>query len=54
VTDGRDHVVDLTLAELEEKLDPRPFVRFRRARIVNASFVQEMFPALDGGVLAWA
>jgi two-component system, LytTR family, response regulator len=51
VTDGRDHVVDLTLAELEEKLDPRRFVRIHRATIVNASFVQEMFPGVDGGVL---
>ena len=51
VTDGRDHVVDLTLAQLEEKLDPRRFVRIHRATIVNTSFVQEMFPGVDGGVL---
>jgi two-component system, LytTR family, response regulator len=51
VTNGRDHVVDLTLAELEEKLDPRRFVRIHRATIVNTSFVQEMFPGVDGGVL---
>jgi len=48
---GREHVVDLTLAELEQKLDPRRFVRIHRATIVNASFVQEMFPGVDGGVL---
>jgi two-component system LytT family response regulator len=51
VTGGREHVVDLTLAELEQKLDPRRFVRIHRATIVNASFVQEMFPGVDGGIL---
>jgi two-component system, LytTR family, response regulator len=51
VTGGREHVVDLTLAELEQKLDTRRFVRIHRATIVNASFVQEMFPGVDGGIL---
>jgi two-component system, LytTR family, response regulator len=51
VTGGREHVVDLTLAELEQKLDARRFVRIHRATIVNASFVQEMFPGVDGGIL---
>ena len=48
---GREHVIDLTLAELEEKLDPRRFARIHRATIVNVAFVQELFPAVDGGVL---
>jgi len=50
--DGREHVVDATLSELEERLDPRRFVRIHRATIVNLAFVQELFPALDGGVVA--
>jgi len=49
--DGREHVVDVTLTELEERLDPRRFVRIHRATIVNVPFVQELFPAVDGGML---
>ena len=49
---SRDHVIDLTLAELEQKLDSRRFARIHRATIVNVAFVQELFPAVDGGVLA--
>jgi two-component system LytT family response regulator len=48
VTGGREHVVDFTLAELEAKLDPRRFVRIHRAIIVNAAYVQELFPGVDG------
>src|SRR6185436_7447323 len=51
VVNGREHVIDHTLAQLEERLDPRRFVRIHRATIVNAAFVQELFPAVDGGVL---
>ena len=49
--DGREHVVDFTLAELEERLDPRRFARIHRATIVNIPLVQELFPAVDGGML---
>src|SRR5262245_902553 len=48
---GREHVVDLTLSELEGRLDPRRFARIHRATIVNLPFVQELFPGIDGGVL---
>jgi two-component system LytT family response regulator len=51
VADGREHVVDFTLAELEERLDPRRFARIHRATIVNVPLVQELFPAVDGGML---
>jgi two-component system LytT family response regulator len=51
VVNGREHVIDYTLAQLEERLDQRRFVRIHRATIVNAAFVQELFPAVDGGVL---
>ena len=51
VVNGREHVVDYTLAQLEERLDARRFVRIHRATIVNTAFVQELFPAVDGGVL---
>jgi two-component system LytT family response regulator len=48
VSGGREHVIDLTMAELESHLDPRRFVRIHRATIVNAAFVQELYPGVDG------
>ena len=51
MVNGREHVVDCTLTELEERLDGRRFVRIHRAAIANIGFVQELFPAVDGGVL---
>ncbi len=51
VVGGRDHVVDLTLSQLEERLDSRRFIRIHRATIVNTGYVQELYPAVDGGVL---
>ena len=48
---GREHVIDHTLTELETQLDARRFARIHRATIVNIGFVQELFPAVDGGVL---
>jgi two-component system LytT family response regulator len=51
VVGGREHVVDPTLAQLETRLDPRRFVRIHRATIVNTSFVQELYPSVDGGIV---
>jgi two-component system LytT family response regulator len=51
VVNGHEHVVDHTLTELEAQLDARRFARIHRATIVNIGFVQELFPAVDGGVL---
>jgi len=51
VVNGHEHVIDHTLAELEAQLDARRFARIHRATIVNIGFVQELFPAVDGGVL---
>ena len=51
VVNGHEHVIDHTLTELETQLDARRFARIHRATIVNIGFVQEMFPAVDGGVL---
>ena len=44
VVNGREHVIDHTLTELEAQLDPRRFARIHRATIVNIGFVQELFP----------
>jgi two-component system LytT family response regulator len=51
IAGGREHVIDYTLADLEERLDARRFVRIHRSTVVNAAFIQELFPAVDGGVL---
>jgi two-component system LytT family response regulator len=51
VVGGREHVIDYTLGELEERLDARRFVRIHRGTIANLAFVQELFPDVDGGVL---
>ena len=51
VVNGHEHVIDHTLTELETALDARRFARVHRATIVNIGFVQELFPAVDGGVL---
>jgi two-component system LytT family response regulator len=48
VSNGRPHVVDYTLAQLEDRLDRRRFVRVHRAAIVNLGFVQELYPGVDG------
>ena len=51
VVGGRDHVVDYTLAQLEQRLDARRFVRAHRGAIVNVAFVEELYPDVDGGML---
>ncbi len=51
VANGREHVIDYTLAELEQRLDHRRFVRIHRATVVNTAFVQELDAWVDGGVI---
>jgi two-component system, LytTR family, response regulator len=48
---GREHAIDFTMAELEAHLDSRRFVRIHRATIVNVTFVQELYPGVDGLLL---
>ncbi|HZR23072.1 MAG TPA: LytTR family DNA-binding domain-containing protein [Vicinamibacterales bacterium] len=48
---GREHVIDHTLSELEDQLDARRFARIHRATIVNVPMIQELFPDVDGGML---
>jgi two-component system LytT family response regulator len=51
VSNGREHVIDHTLSELEERLDSGRFVRIHRATVVNTAFVQELDAWIDGGVI---
>jgi two-component system LytT family response regulator len=48
---GRNYCVDYTIAELEERLVRRNFVRIHRATLVNVAWVQEMDAWFGGGVL---
>jgi two-component system, LytTR family, response regulator len=48
---GREHVIDYTLGELEERLDSKRFIRIHRATIVNTAYVQELDAWVDGGVI---
>ncbi|HUQ20297.1 MAG TPA: LytTR family DNA-binding domain-containing protein [Gemmatimonadaceae bacterium] len=47
---GRRHLVYLTLAEFERRLDPVQFLRIHRAHIVNLDFVSHLEP-YDAGRL---
>jgi len=51
VSGGRDHAIDYTLAELEDRLDQRRFVRIHRATIANLAFVAELYPGVDGMII---
>ena len=48
VTATGNHLVDRALGELEERLDPRQFVRIHRSAIVNLAWVGEVRPDLGG------
>jgi two-component system, LytTR family, response regulator len=51
VAGGRDHVIDMTLSQLEEQLDARRFIRIHRSTIVNATFVVELQTDGDGALV---
>lgn len=48
VTAGGEHMLDMTLLELERRLDPARFFRIHRAMLVNLSYVAELRPDEDG------
>lgn len=50
VTATRSYVVDATIAELEQKLDPNKFIRIHRATLLNLDHVQEIHSWFAGGV----
>jgi len=51
VTASGSHLVDRALGELEERLDPRQFVRIHRSAIVNLAWVAEVQPDLGGRLI---
>ncbi|MBV9762213.1 MAG: response regulator transcription factor [Acidobacteriaceae bacterium] len=42
-TPKKDYVIDATIAELEQSLDPAKFVRIHRSTLVNIEFVREIY-----------
>jgi len=48
---GKQFCVDYTIAELEERLARKNFVRIHRAMLVNVAWVQEIDAWFGGGVL---
>jgi len=51
VTAEKSYVVDSTIADLEQRLDPRRFIRIHRSMVVNLDYVQEIHPWFTGGVV---
>ena len=51
VTASGSHLVDRALGELEERLDPRQFVRIHRSAIVNLAWIAEVQPDLGGRLI---
>jgi len=50
-TASKDYVIDVTISDLEEKLDPELFVRIHRATLINLSFVDEVSSWFGGGMV---
>lgn len=48
---SKDYCLDQTIAELEDKLDPRRFVRIHRSTIVNVAYVRELYLWFAGKML---
>jgi two-component system LytT family response regulator len=48
VTAGGEHMLDMTLLELERRLDPARFFRIHRAMLVNLTCIAELHPDEDG------
>jgi two-component system, LytTR family, response regulator len=50
-TPARDFVINLTISELEEKLDPAAFVRIHRSTLLNVNYVDEVSSWFGGGMV---
>jgi two-component system LytT family response regulator len=51
VANGRQHCVDQTIAELEQRLDPARFLRVHRSALVNVEWIQEVNSWFAGKVI---
>jgi len=50
-TASRDYVIDATISELEEKLDPDVFIRIHRATLLNLHYADEVSSWFGGGMI---
>ena len=50
-TAEKNHVVDQTIQDLEQKLDPRKFVRIHRGILLNVNYVQELHSWFGGKMM---
>jgi two-component system LytT family response regulator len=50
VADGKAYCVDQSIAQLEERLDPRKFVRIHRRTLLNVAWVSEVTSLPGGGL----
>ena len=50
-TEGKNHVVDHTVSDLEQKLDPHYFFRIHRSTLLNLAWVKELDAWFGGRVL---
>jgi two-component system, LytTR family, response regulator len=50
-TAAKNYVVDHTIQELEQKVDPRKFVRIHRATLVNLDYVHELHSWFAGRMM---
>jgi two-component system LytT family response regulator len=50
-TGEKNWVIDKTISDLEQKLDPARFVRVHRSTLVNLEFVDELYPWFGGRMI---
>ena len=50
-TDGKHYVIDYSVAELEQKFDPRQFCRIHRSTLLNLAWVRELDAWFGGRIL---
>jgi two-component system, LytTR family, response regulator len=48
---AKDYVVDNSIADLEQKLDPGRFVRIHRSTLLNLDYVDEVNSWFGGGMV---
>jgi two-component system LytT family response regulator len=50
-TAAKDYVIDATISDLEQKLDPALFLRIHRATLLNLNYVDEVSSWFGGGMV---